>query len=106
MVSAGELRVPAKFKSPTVATVDGDTTVDPFVEDFDSRVSIQPLAGSEQVVGDQVQAARECLVTMRRDARVNERMIMVARGRRFEIRSVLNTDERDREMMLHCRELV
>jgi head-tail adaptor len=106
MVSAGELRWPAKFKSPTVATAKGDTTVDPFVEDFDSRVKIEPLAGTEQTVGDQVQPSRVSLVTMRRDARVNERMVMVARGRRFEILSVLNTDERDREMQLHCRELV
>lgn len=106
MIHVGELRHLAKFKSPTVATVSGDTTLDPFIEDFEGWVSVQPLGGSEVEIGDQIQAVRLSLITMRHDSRVNERMIVFARGRRFEIMSVLNTDERDIEMQLHCRELV
>lgn len=106
MIHAGELRHLAKFKVPTVATIAGDTTVAPFVEDFDGWVSIQPLAGSEETVGDQVQVSVGHLVKMRYDARVHERMAMVARGRTFEIMSVLNMDERDIELQLLCRELV
>jgi SPP1 family predicted phage head-tail adaptor len=106
VIHAGELRYPAVFKEPTVETLDGDTTVEPFVEAFEARVAIDPVGGTEQTIGDQVQAAVGSLVKMRYDPRVHERLIMYARGRVFEIMSVLNLDERDKELQLTCRELV
>lgn len=106
MIRAGELRHLAKFKEPTVAAVDGDTTLEPFVEEFEAWVAIDPVAGTEQTVGDQVQASRGSLVKMRYDSRVHERLTMTARGRVFEIMSVLNLDERDIELQLTCRELL
>lgn len=106
MIHAGELRNLAIFKAPTEAEEDGDTTLDPFIEDFRAWVQIQPLAGTEDVSADQFQTSRTSLVTMRYDARVRARMTMHAKGRRFEILSVLNLDERNREMQLSCRELV
>lgn len=106
MIRGGELRYTAKFKSPTVNTVQGDTTLDPRVEDFERRVGLQPLGASESTVGDQVQAMRMSLLTMRYDPRVNQRMTIFARGRTFEIMGIIVLDERDREMQLTCRELV
>jgi SPP1 family predicted phage head-tail adaptor len=107
VIYAGELRHLAKFKSPTVASVSGDTTLDPFIEDFEAWVSIEPIGGAEVTIGDQVQVARMSLVKMRFDSRVNERMTLHARGRRFEIVSPpICPDERDIELQLTCRELV
>lgn len=106
MIAAGQLRYPAKFKGPTVTETYGDTTLEPFVEEFESRVGIDPIAGTEQTIGDQVLAARGSLVKMRYDPRVTVRHTMLARGRKFEILSILNIDERDKELQLTCRELV
>ena len=105
-VRAGDLRHLATFKNPTLVTSDGDTTLEPFVEDFQAWVQMQPLGGTEETVGDQFQVSRSHLVTMRYDSRVMERMQMTARGRKLEILSMLNVEERDVEMQLTCRELV
>ena len=112
MIYAGELRYLAKFAVPTIEKVGGDTTVDPFVESFVAWVGIDPVAGTEQTVGDQVQASVGSLVKMRYDRRVNQRLTMMIRDadqnwtRRFEILTVLNLDQRNIELQLLCRELV
>ena len=112
-VMTGELRHLAKFKLPTVTKTYGDTTVDPFVEDFEAWVGIDPVTGTEETVGDQVQASRGSLVKMRyRKRQPTMRHAMFIRDedqnwtRRFEILSILNIDERDRELQLTCREVV
>lgn len=105
-INAGDLRNLATFTAPTVLTEDGDVTLEPFVEDFQAWVQIQPMSGSEEIVGDQVQTSRTHLVTARFDSRIMERMQMTARNRKFEILSVLNIDERDVEMQLACKELL
>jgi SPP1 family predicted phage head-tail adaptor len=106
-IRAGDLRSYATFKLPTEAIVEGDTTLDPFVEEFGAWVQIQPIAASEETVGDQAMASRTHLVTMRFDSRVDSRMELHVRSRRFQIVSPpLNLDERDIEMQLMCRELV
>jgi len=48
VVNAGELRHPAKFVSPTVTTTGGDTTLDPRIESFESRVKVDPVGGLER----------------------------------------------------------
>lgn len=113
MVNAGELRHPAKFVSPTVTTTGGDTTLDPRIESFESRVKVEPVGGLESTVADQVQASRISMVTMRYDARVNQRMQLLLQNlktyawdRTFEIMSILNLGEQNRELQLTCRELV
>lgn len=112
MIHAGELRHLAKFKEATVVTTDGDTAVDPFVESFEGWVSVDPVAGSEETIGDQVQVSVGSLVKMRYDSRVNTRLTMYLRDadqnwtRRFEILSVLDIDLRHIELQLTCRELV
>lgn len=106
-IRSGELRHYATFKLPSEAIVEGDTTLDPFVEEFGAWIQIQPLSGLEETVGDQAMAARTHLVTMRYDARVDSRMEIHVRNRTFQIVSPpLNVDERDIELQLTCRELV
>lgn len=97
----------ATFKNPTPTTEDGDTTLDPFIEDFKGWVRIQPLGGSEETIGDQTQSSRTSLVTMRYDSRVRARMQMHMGNRVFEIvQPPLDIDERHIELQLTCRELV
>lgn len=105
-IHAGDLRYLATFKNPTPVVIDGDTTLTPFAEDFKGWVGIQPLAGGEETVGDQMQTFRAHLVTARYDRRINERMHILVRGRILQIASVLNVDERNVEMQLTCKELV
>ena len=70
-INAGDLRNLATFTAPTVLTEDGDVTLEPFVEDFQHGY-IQPMSGSEEIVGDQVQTSRTHLVTARFDSRIME----------------------------------
>lgn len=105
MIHVGELRHKAIFKVPHRVTDFGDTTVQRRTGDFEAWVDIQPLGGSAGTAGDQVQAVRLHLVRMRYDDRVHQEQQLVVRGRTFEIVNVLNIDERDIELQLHCREL-
>lgn len=106
-IRTAELRHYATFRLPTEEIVEGDTTLDPFIEDFGAWIQIQPVGGSEETIGEQAMASRTHLVTMRYDSRVDSRMRLHVRSRVFEIVSPpLNVDERDIELQLMCRELV
>lgn len=105
MIRVADLRHLARFRRPTQTVTRGDTTLEPFVETFTAWVDIQPVGMVENESGNAVQGARLSLVKMRYDARVHRQLTMAARGRDFEILSVIVVDENDRELQLQVREL-
>jgi len=68
--------------------------------------SVEPLLGREYFDAQREQADVSHRVRMRYLAGVTHNMRVVLGSRVFEIESVLNAGERDRELVLMCRESV
>ena len=69
---------------------------------------IEPLAAQEMNVADGLEAVATHRVTVYRTDRITSRSVLEATldGRRFEIVSLLNVEERDRYLELRCREAI
>ncbi len=93
-------------KTPTVTVDDGDTTLQPFIEDFQTWLFLQPLSGAEDTIADQVMVSRTMLGTARYDSRFRDRQQLHRAGRVLEIVSMLNIDERNIELQLMLKEIV
>lgn len=75
--------------------------------DFATRsAAIEPLQGRELFIAQQVSAEVNTRVRLRHLAGVTPRMRILFDGREFDIKSVLNLGERNRETELLCKELV
>ena len=68
--------------------------------------SIEPLSGRELLQAQQIQADVTHRVRFRFLAGVTAKMRGLYGTRYFNILSIINTDERDREIVLMCKELV
>lgn len=68
--------------------------------------SIEPLSGRELLAAQQVQADITHRVRFRYVSGVTAKMRVVYGSRIFNILSVANPEERNREIVLQCRELV
>jgi SPP1 family predicted phage head-tail adaptor len=68
--------------------------------------SVEPLSGREQLLAQQVQAEVTHRVRVRYVAGVTAKMRITFGDRHFEILSVINPEERNRELELMCKELV
>lgn len=110
MLDAGQLRTHVTFKAPTPVTTKGDTTLDPWTDDFQAFVDLQWLGSTEVQVPGQLQAVRTGIVTMRYDERAASRKRMVlddaSPPRTLEIIGCIDPDERKRELQLTVREIV
>ena len=75
--------------------------------DFATRwAAIEPLQGRELFIAQQVSAEVNIRLRLRYLKNVTPRMRVLFDGREFDIKSVLNPGERNRELELLCKELV
>lgn len=67
---------------------------------------IKPLASGERVNGQQVQHATSHQIKVRYspDAEIDSTCIVEYKGRTFEIKGIVNDEERDKELLLLCDE--
>jgi SPP1 family predicted phage head-tail adaptor len=68
--------------------------------------SIEPLSGREYFAAQQINAEVSTKITIRYRAGVKPTMRILFGGRIFEILSVINTEEKNRELILMCREVL
>ena len=68
--------------------------------------SIEPLSGREYFAAQQINAEVSAKITIRYRASVKPTMRVLFEGRIFEILSVINTEEKKRELILMCREVL
>jgi SPP1 family predicted phage head-tail adaptor len=73
---------------------------------FERWAAIEPLSGRELINAQALQADVTHSVTIRHTPGVGPRMQIQFGSRTFNIGSVLNVDERNREMRLGCVEVV
>jgi SPP1 family predicted phage head-tail adaptor len=68
--------------------------------------SIEPLSGREYFLAQQIQASVDHKIIMRYQPGIRPDMKAVWNGRSFNIKAVLNKEERNIELMLMCQEFV
>lgn len=66
--------------------------------------SIEPLSGREYFAARQMNAEVNTKITIRYRTGVKPTMRILFAGRVFEILSVINTEEKNRELILMCKE--
>lgn len=67
--------------------------------------SIEPLSGREYFAAQQVNAEISTKITLRYRSSVKPTMRVLYEGRVYEILSVINAGERNRELILICKEV-
>ena len=70
-----------------------------------SRSDYIGFANRERFEEGQMRAHRQFMVTIRYGQPVNTKMRLLFRGRDLEIKSVINVDELNWQILLHCEEL-
>lgn len=68
--------------------------------------SVEPLTGREYFQTQQINAEISTKVTIRFKAGVTAKMRLIYNDRVFEIISVINTEEKDVQLVLMCREMI
>ena len=107
MLQPGALRHTVSIEKPVETTnAYGEREVTWVAHKSDWRASIEPLAGRELWQAQQVQADVSHRVRIRYVAGVTPRMRIVFGTRTFQISSITNTEERNVELVLLCREAV
>lgn len=68
--------------------------------------SVEPLTGREYFQMQQINTEISTKVTMRFKAGVTVKMRLIYNNRIFEIISLINTEEKDVQLVLMCREMI
>lgn len=68
--------------------------------------SVEPLSGREYFAAQQVNAEISTKITIRYRAGIKPIMHVLCKGRIFGILSVLNTEEKNTELILMCKEVL
>ncbi len=66
--------------------------------------SIDPVGGREYFLASQMQAPTDHRITIRYQPNIESEMRVAWNGRNFNIRSILNREERNIELVLMCQE--
>ena len=107
MPRAGQLRHRVTIRAPGAPVPDGygGHTPGPPTEVATVWAAVEPLEGTERLRAMQTQADATHRVRMRYRPGLTAAMDVVHRGRVLEVVSPpINVDERDRELVLLCRE--
>lgn len=106
MMRAGPLRCRVTIEEP-VETEGADGSIMTAWETFATTwASVEPLIGKEYFAQQREQATVSHRIRMRQIAGITHKMRVVWGARIFEIESVLNVGERNREIVLMCQESV
>ena len=105
-MNAGSLRHRFAIKTAQETTDSFGVTVETPITFATVWASIEPLSGRELFQAQQVQAEVTHRVRMRYLAGVTAKMKGYYGTREFQILSVANRDERNRELEIMCKELV
>ena len=98
---AGQLRHRVTIQSPTEDIHGGPTT---WADTETVYARIAPIGGREFFLAQQVQADVTHRIVMRYGPVVTPKHRLMFDGRYFDIRAVLNREERNRELELICTE--
>lgn len=104
MMQAGKLRHRVTIQQPTSVTDSYGGQSQTWSDVATVWASVEPLSGNERWRAQQVQPGISHKVTLRYRAGINSSMRIVHEARNLNIDAVLNTDERNIELVLMCME--
>ena len=84
----------------------GEVTEDPTTTECTVWGSIEPLSGRELLLAQQIQATVTHRVRIRYHSGLDPSMQIVFGTRTFDILSIINLEERNRELEIMCREVL
>jgi SPP1 family predicted phage head-tail adaptor len=103
---AGPMRHRITIETP-IETQSSDGSIRKIWETFTTLWAlIEPLAGREYFAAQREQADVSHRIRMRYTGGIDHKMRVLIGSRIFEIESVINVGERDRELILMCREAI
>lgn len=107
MVTSGEIRRPVIIQRPVGTVADFGQGSDEWEDYRECWARILPLAGGERAETQQLtqQTTHQIKLRNHPDKPINSNMIVVSGTRRFQIRSVINTDEVGAELVLMVDEM-
>lgn len=103
---AGKIRHRVSIQRKTISQNSIGEGIESWSELCKRWASIEPASGSEVVIGDQINGTVTHIVTMRYLGGLTSKDRVTFNGRNFDINGVVNTDERNIETILACREAV
>ena len=103
---AGKLRHSVTLQSQSLTADGAGGATESWVDFVTVRANVEPLSGTEAFQAQQVNDDLSHTVTMRYYPGVTSKMRVKYGTRYFLIESIINTGERNREMILACREVV
>lgn len=104
-MNAGKLRHYIDLQSPTVSVGTMGGTSIAFAHNSYAWARVEPQAGGEATTAGMTEARNTVLVTMRYHATVRPTWRIVLGSKTYEVNSIVNVDERNREMRLSCTEV-
>jgi len=104
-LNGGRLNKKVKVLKPTEASGDYGGTDLTFAEVFAHWANVRPVSGREPYLNDQRIAQTDYVVTMRYDKKtktINQQYQFDYSGTILEIESIINVEERDKELRFFC----
>ena len=102
--SIGKMRYKATLQSPTATTDAGGGSSITWTRLPDLYCNIKPIRAEERYRQGQVKDSVSHDVYVRYRADMSTKYRLVYGGRQFNIKGILNVDERDRYLLLKCQE--
>lgn len=103
---AGKLRHMVEIQEPIESVNAGNPSIDGWKTVPNGRVfaGLEPLSGDELVQAHQVAPGTTHRVPIRHLSGVTTKMRVLHRGRSFNIGGIVNTEEKNVELILFCKE--
>lgn len=105
-MNAGKLRHRITIQAPIERENDYGERAVTWIDFASVGADIRPLSGRELVMAQQIESLVTTSIQMRFYPGLNPKMRIVYAGRIFEIASIINILERNRELNILCHEVV
>jgi len=95
-IKAGMLREPVEFQSQVKTDIGGGATTITYVKRVSLRGHFKPMSGSERLYAERLDATTRNRLVIRYRSDLTESDRVIIRGRAYQIRSIINTEFRNK----------
>jgi SPP1 family predicted phage head-tail adaptor len=95
-IKAGMLREPVEFQSQVITSVGGGASTITYTNRANVRGAFKPMSGSERLYAERLDATTRNRLVIRYRSDLTESDRVIIRGRAYQIRSIINTEFRNR----------
>jgi len=95
-IKAGMLREPVEFQSQVITNVGGGASAITYTNRANVRGAFKPMSGSERLYAERLDATTRNRLVIRYRSDLTESDRVIIRGRAYQIRSIINTEFRNK----------